>query len=223
MLTSRFTDALLFAANLHGAQTRKVGGEPYLAHLLGVAAIVLDYGGTEDEAIVAVLHDAIEDQGGATIREEIRSRFGEPVAAIVEGCTDADTIPKPPWRPRKEAFLARLRTASPAVRLVVAADKLHNLRALVREYRRRGERLWKYFSGGREGTLWYHRSVAEVLRSVGDLQPATPAAPFDAGHSAEMKSSDTAIVLLIGELERTREELEGLIVENTNRDRSQTT
>lgn len=217
MLTSRFTDALLFAANLHGAQTRKVGGEPYLAHLLGVAAIVMDYGGSEDEAIAAVLHDAIEDQGGATIREEIRSRFGEPVAAIVEGCTDADTILKPPWRPRKEAFLARLRTASPSVRLVVAADKLHNLRALTREYRRRGERLWWHFSGGREGTIWYHRSVAEILRSFGALQRANPTTSLEGDDSTENKPSETVMALLVAELERTRGELERLIEENSKR------
>jgi (p)ppGpp synthase/HD superfamily hydrolase len=215
MLTSRFTDALLFAANLHGMQTRKVGGEPYLAHLLGVAAIVMDYGGSEDEAIAAVLHDAIEDQGGATVREEICGRFGAPVAAIVEGCTDADTTPKPPWRPRKEAFLARLRTASSSVRLVVAADKLHNLRALTREYRRRGVRLWRHFSGGCEGTIWYHRSVAEILRSVSDLQPATWAARSEADAGAEFEPPGTALALLVAELERTREELERLIAEDS--------
>ena len=125
MLSSRFSDALVYAANLHAAQTRKVSGEPYLAHLLGAAAIVLDYGGDEDEAIAALLHDAIEDQGGPAARAEILRRFGERVAAIVEGCTDTDAFPKPPWRQRKEAFLERLRTAAPSVRLVVAADKLH--------------------------------------------------------------------------------------------------
>jgi (p)ppGpp synthase/HD superfamily hydrolase len=189
MLTSRFSDALLFASQLHAAQTRKVSGEPYLAHLLGAASIVMDYGGDEDEAIAALLHDAVEDQGGATVRAEILARFGEPVAAIVDGCTDADTLPKPPWRPRKEAFLARLRTASPSIRLVVAADKLHNLRALTREYRRKGESLWKHFQGGRDDTLWYHRSVAEILEAGGDS-------------------------LLVAELQRTREELERLIAEN---------
>jgi (p)ppGpp synthase/HD superfamily hydrolase len=168
MLSSRFTNALLYAAELHSTQQRKVSGEPYLAHLLGAAAIVLDFGGNEDEAIAALLHDAIEDQGGRAVREEILRRFGEKVTAIVDGCTDADTNPKPPWRPRKEAYLARLRTASPSIRLVVAADKLHNLRSLTREYRRQGENLWKYFQGGREGTLWYHHSVVEILQSSGD-------------------------------------------------------
>jgi len=190
MLSTRFTNALLFAAELHATQVRKVGGEPYLAHLLGTAAIVLDYGGGEDEAIAALLHDAIEDQGGPAARAEIERRFGESIAAIVEGCTDADRLPKPPWRQRKGAFLEKLRGASPSVRLVVAADKLHNLRALTREYRRQGESLWKHFQGGREGTLWYHRSVAEILRAGGDA-------------------------MLVEELTRTGEELERLIVENT--------
>jgi GTP pyrophosphokinase len=190
MLSSRFSDALLYAAELHAAQQRKVSGEPYLAHLLGAASVVLDYGGNEDEAIAALLHDAIEDQGGPAARAEIQRRFGEQVAAIVEGCTDTDAFPKPPWRQRKEAFLERLRAAPPSVRLVVAADKLHNLRALAREYRRLGEGLWKHFQGGREGTLWYHRSVVEILQTGGNA-------------------------LLVEELQRTLEELERLVAEKS--------
>jgi (p)ppGpp synthase/HD superfamily hydrolase len=168
MLSSRFSNALIYAAELHADQKRKVGGEPYLAHLLGTASIVLDYGGDEDEAIAALLHDAIEDQGGQKAREEICRRFGERVVSIVEGCTDADTLPKPPWRQRKEAFLERLRTAEPSVLLVVGADKLHNLRALIREYRRQGESLWQYFHGGRDGTLWYYRTLGDILESSGN-------------------------------------------------------
>jgi (p)ppGpp synthase/HD superfamily hydrolase len=169
MLSSHFSDALVYAANLHASQQRKVSGEPYLAHLLGTAATVLDYGGDEEEAIAALLHDAVEDQGGPAARAEILQRFGERVAEIVDGCTDTDAFPKPPWRRRKEAFLERLRAASPSVRLVVAADKLNNLRALTREYRRGGEDLWRHFQGGREGTLWYHRSVAEILQTGSHL------------------------------------------------------
>jgi GTP pyrophosphokinase len=145
-----------------------VSGEPYLAHLLGVAAIVLQHGGDESEAIAALLHDAIEDQGGAAVREEIRRRFGDVVAEIVDGCSDAHTTPKPPWRGRKESYISRLRAASTSVRLVSAADKLHNARALLREYRLRGESLWARFHGGREGTLWYYRAVVEALREAGD-------------------------------------------------------
>ncbi|HEY4759532.1 MAG TPA: HD domain-containing protein [Thermoguttaceae bacterium] len=163
-LTLRFYDALQYATGLHAGQARKVGGEPYVAHLLAVTAIALDYGADEDEAIAALLHDAIEDQGGIAVGEEIRKRFGPAVAAIVEGCTDADTIPKPPWRGRKEAFLASLGHATPSVRLVVAADKLHNVRCLLRDLRQHGDALWKHFSGGREGTLWYYRAVADILK-----------------------------------------------------------
>jgi GTP pyrophosphokinase len=125
MLSKRFNEALTFAADLHATQTRKGSGVPYIAHLLGVASIALEYGAQEDEAIAALLHDAIEDQGGIATREEIRRRFGDTVTAIVEGCTDAHTTPKPPWRERKEAYIAHLHHASPAVILVSAADKLH--------------------------------------------------------------------------------------------------
>ena len=166
-LSGRFSEALVYAAAVHADQRRKVSGEPYLAHLLGAAAIVLEHGGNEDEAIAALLHDTIEDQGGAALREEIRRRFGPAVLEIVEGCSDTDTRPKPPWRQRKEAHVARLRRASASIRLVSAADKLHNARALLREYRLCGESVWGHFRGGREGTLWYYRAVADVLKQSG--------------------------------------------------------
>jgi GTP pyrophosphokinase len=164
LLSPRFSDALGFAASLHREQLRKVSGTPYLGHLLAVAAIVLEHGGGEDEAIAALLHDAIEDQGGPPTREEIRRRFGARVVEIVDGCTDTDVAPKPPWRARKEAHLAHLRTASPAVCLVVAADKLDNSRSLLREFRRHGPSLWDHFRGGRDGTLWYLRTATEALQ-----------------------------------------------------------
>ena len=118
-LSPRFSEALSYVAALHAEQRRKVSGEPYLSHLLAVAAIVMEYGGNEDEAIAALLHDAVEDQGGVATLEEIRRRFGATVAEIVEGCSDAAESPKPPWRQRKEAHIARLRDASASVRLVV--------------------------------------------------------------------------------------------------------
>ncbi|MFM6450530.1 MAG: HD domain-containing protein, partial [Planktothrix sp.] len=108
MLSDKFTEALVYAAQLHATQIRKGSGVPYIAHLLGVASIALEYGANESEAIAALLHDAIEDQGGAKIRDEIQQRFGETVAQIVEGCTDTDLTPKPPWRDRKEAYLAHI-------------------------------------------------------------------------------------------------------------------
>ena len=166
MLTARFIDALTFAAELHAAQTRKISGGPYLAHLLAVTAIVLEHGADEDTAIAALLHDAVEDQGGKAARAQIARRFGEAVARIVDGCTDTDVSPKPPWRERKEAYVANLRVAPPAVRLISAADKLHNVRSMIRDYRRLGEDLWRHFQGGRDGTLWYHRSVVDTLASI---------------------------------------------------------
>jgi (p)ppGpp synthase/HD superfamily hydrolase len=169
-LSSQFTDALVYAARLHARQRRKVSGVPYVTHLLGVAAIVLQHGGNEDEAIAALLHDAVEDQGGRPTLEDIRGRFGDTVAQIVEACSDADVQPKPPWRPRKEAALEHLAHATPSVRLVKAADKLDNCRSLVQDYRLHGEAIWSHFRGGRDGTLWYYRTGVQVLRQAG----ATP-------------------------------------------------
>jgi GTP pyrophosphokinase len=162
-LSARFNAGLDYAARLHVDQVRKGSGVPYVSHLLSVAALVLESGGDEDEAIAALLHDAVEDQGGAPVADEIRRRFGDRVADIVLGCSDTDVQPKPPWRPRKEAHLARLQTASASVLLVVSADKLHNARAILGEYRRAGEDVWRRFSGGREGTLWYYRAAVELL------------------------------------------------------------
>ena len=166
-LTERFEDALLYATRLHARQARKGSGVPYVAHLLGAASIALEHGADEDEAVAALLHDAVEDQGGAATLEEIRRRFGPRVASIVEGCTDADVTPKPPWRERKERYLAHLATAPPSVRLVSASDKLHNARSVLADYRAHGESLWSRFTGGREGTLWYYRALVEAFRAAG--------------------------------------------------------
>lgn len=164
-LSEQFTEALTFATQLHANQIRKGSGVPYVAHLLAVASIALEYGANEEEAIAALLHDAIEDCGGAATREEIRRRFGDKITEIVDGCTDADTIPKPPWRQRKEAYIAHIPTASASVRLVSAADKLHNAQSILRDYRLLGEELWQRFHGGKEGTLWYYRSLIEAFRA----------------------------------------------------------
>lgn len=166
-LSPRFSEVLVYAAALHADQRRKVSGRPYVAHLLGTAAIALRYGADEIEAIAALLHDAIEDQGGAPVREEIGRRFGPQVLEIVEGCTDADTTPKPPWRRRKQAYVTRLRDASASIRLVSASDKLDNVRSLLADYRVHGESLWDHFRGGRKGTLWYYRAVVDTLKQVG--------------------------------------------------------
>lgn len=165
--TPQFTEALALAMELHKDQPRKQTKIPYISHLLAVASIVLEHGGTEQEAIAALLHDAVEDQGGAPTREKIREKFGEGVVAIVDGCSDTDIAPKPPWRQRKETHIAHLRTASPSVRLVYAADKLHNIRCILADYRHMGETLWTRFNGGKEGTLWYYRALVDVFKSFG--------------------------------------------------------
>ena len=158
---------MVYAAQLHAGQVRKGSGTPYIAHLLAVTSLVLEGGGDEDEAIGALLHDAAEDQGGEATLAEIRRRFGPAVAEIVEGCSDTMATPKPPWRARKEAFLARLPHASPSARLVSTADKLHNARTILADLRTVGDAVWDRFQGGKEGTLWYHRSLVEILREGG--------------------------------------------------------
>src|SRR5215211_2886738 len=161
--TFAFAYALAFAARLHAEQTRKGSGTPYISHLLAVTAIALDHGATENEAIAALLHNAVEDQGGQKTLQEIRRAFGDQVASIVEACSDTDELPKPPWQVRKEAFVGRLRSEPYSVRLVVAADKLHNVRDVLRAYRVQGDDLWSQFNGGRDGTLWYYRAVVDAL------------------------------------------------------------
>ncbi|MGQ9504206.1 MAG: HD domain-containing protein [Thermogutta sp.] len=167
-ITPRFDDALQFAVTLHRHQRRKVNDAPYIGHLLRVCGIVMEYGGTEDEAIAALLHDALEDQNRLGLAEEILRRFGPTVLAIVRACSDTEVEPKPAWRERKENFLRQLHTANAAVRLVQAADKLDNVSMLLGQYRVFGPEIWKKFSGGREGTLWYYRRVVEILRSASE-------------------------------------------------------
>jgi hypothetical protein len=169
--TERYVAALEFAATLHVTQRRKGSGVPYLAHLLAVSALVWETGGDEDQAIAGLLHDAVEDQGGPPTLEVIRARFGPRVAAMVEACTDAVEVPKPPWRPRKEAFLVALHQAPADALVVVAADKLHNATAIVCDLEARGADVWGRFTGGREGTVWYYRQVYERLAA---RHPATP-------------------------------------------------
>lgn len=165
-LSERFSEALLLAEKLHRSQIRKGSGTPYVAHLLGVASLVLEAGGDEDEAIAALLHDAIEDQGGKHTRDLIRAKFGDRVTAIVEGCSDSfDGEIKPPWRSRKEAYLDHLKTASSSVRLVAMADKLYNAQSILKDYRDIGEELWARFRGKKEGTLWYYHALLENFES----------------------------------------------------------
>jgi (p)ppGpp synthase/HD superfamily hydrolase len=160
-LGPRFMRAVAFAAEKHARQVRKASTIPYIAHLMGVASLVLEAGGDEDLAIAALLHDVVEDCGGVPMLKEVRRRFGKRVEKIVDDCTDAYTEPKPPWRERKETYIARLRHADAGSRLVSAADKLNNVRSILSDYREIGERIWERFNGGREGTLWYYRTLRD--------------------------------------------------------------
>lgn len=191
-LTARFEAALVYAHQLHRHQIRKASGTPYIAHLLSVTALVLEDGGSEDEAIAALLHDAVEDQGGQATREEIKQRFGETVVAIVDGCTESDTIPKPPWRDRKQRYLEQLRQGSPSVRRVALADKLHNARTILFDYQQHGENVWSAFSAGKEGVLWFYHSLLQ-------LYPLTQSSP------------------MVEELRQVVEEIEQLVKQENSR------
>jgi (p)ppGpp synthase/HD superfamily hydrolase len=167
-LSRKFEEALVYASVVHAGQIRKATGIPYIAHLLGVTSIAFEYGADEDEGIGALLHDAAEDAGGAARIDDIRVRFGEKVATIVEGCTDTLETPKPPWRERKEKYLAHLKETDASTRLVSAADKLFNTRSILRELRQRGDAVWARFSGGKKDRLWYYRALVTAFRQQGD-------------------------------------------------------
>lgn len=164
-LGERFERALVLAHRLHARQRRKGTDIPYISHLLAVCALVLEAGGTEDEAIGALLHDAAEDQGGQATLAVIEREFGRPVAEIVRGCSDhmdKGEGMRPPWRERKERYLHHLVDASASTLIVSLADKTHNAGAILADYRRIGERLWKRFAGRKEGVLWYYRALVET-------------------------------------------------------------
>jgi (p)ppGpp synthase/HD superfamily hydrolase len=181
LLTQRFEHAVEYANRIHSNQTRKGTGIPYLTHLLGVASLVMENGAeSEEEVIGALLHDAAEDQGGRPRLEDIREEFGEVVGHIVDACTDSYDDPKPPWRERKEAYVAHVRERverggdEPALR-VSLADKLHNTRAILADVRESGDAVFERFSGKREGTIWYYASLVDAFRGfpnrmVGELE-----------------------------------------------------
>lgn len=165
-LGDRFTDALAFAARAHRRQRRKGSEVPYLGHLLGVCSLVIEEGGSEDEAIAALLHDAVEDQGGEAMLQEIREQFGDAVADVVLACSDTTEEPKPPWRGRKEAYLAHLEEQPPAVLRISLADKLFNARAILRDFLEVGDEIWERFREGRDAQLWYYGELASAFRRV---------------------------------------------------------
>lgn len=166
-LSPRFEEAFRYAAEVHRSQTRKGTGAPYMGHLMGVASIVLDDGGNEDEAIAALLHDAPEDQGGRPRLEDIRARFGEAVAKIVEDCTDSWTTPKEPWGERKTRYAKHARTLSAPSLRVSAADKVHNTYVLLRDLRNRGDAVWGRYSASPDDVLTYYRSLVRSFREAG--------------------------------------------------------
>jgi (p)ppGpp synthase/HD superfamily hydrolase len=176
VLSSRFEEALILATRLHTNQVRKGARIPYVAHLLAVTALVLEDGGDEDQAIAALLHDAVEDQGGIETLDVIRRRFGVRVAHIVEGCSDSIESPKPPWRERKINYLRHLREADIDVMRVSLADKLHNAYSILCELQQNGDVIWEWCKGGKDGTLWYYRSLVAIFHEndfspmVGELQ-----------------------------------------------------
>jgi hypothetical protein len=165
LLGPRFEEALLYATRTHALQRRKGSAIPYVSHLLAVCALVLEDGGDESEAIAALLHDAAEDQGGEARLDDIRLRFGDDVAGLVEECSDTLVYPKPPWPSRKEHFVQSLAFASPAVARISLADKLHNAGKLLSDYRAVGEDLWQRFDPLAD-ELWYFASLVNVFREV---------------------------------------------------------
>ena len=181
-LSDKFNDALVYAARLHRDQPRKGKDIPYIGHLLGVASLVLESGGDEEMAIAGLLHDAVEDQGGQPRLEEIRKLFGAKVARIVHGCTDSHEIDpdcKAPWCERKEKYIAHVaHKADQEVRLVTAADKVHNARAILSDHYELGDVVFDRFSGKKQGTLWYYRALVDAFGAAEarDHHPADAAA-----------------------------------------------
>lgn len=166
MLATRFDDALLLAAELHRTQTRKASGVPYLAHLLAVSALVLEYGGDEDLAIAGLLHDAVEDQGGLATAEMIRARFGDRVADCVLACSDSTAQEKEAWKLRKDRYIASLATKSDDALLVTSCDKLHNASAILADMATLGPAVFERFTARRDGTLWYYRTLADTFTTL---------------------------------------------------------
>ena len=166
VLTPAFDDALVYAAQLHRYQWRKVDSVPYVSHLLAVAALVLEDGGSEAEAIAALFHDAVEDQGGAARLDDIQNRFGDRVAQITQACTEPVRMPGESWQCHKQRYFEQLRLTSPAVHRVTLADKLHNGFSLLNHLGRVGEQTWESFTGNREDIIWFYERAAALFAEV---------------------------------------------------------
>ena len=167
ILTRRFDEAFAYTHEVHAGHTRKGNGAPYIGHLMGVSSIVIDDGGSEDEAIAALLHDAPEDRGGRPRLEEIRARFGDTVAKIVADCTDSWTMPKAPWAERKTLYVEHARTLDPASLRVSAADKVHNGYAILRDLRNIGDKVWERFNASADDILAYYQALVRAYREAG--------------------------------------------------------
>jgi (p)ppGpp synthase/HD superfamily hydrolase len=185
-LSKRFDEALVLASSLHRTQTRKASGVPYVAHLLGVASLVLEEGGSEDMAIAALLHDAAEDQGGEETLAGITAAFGAEIARWIRQASDAFAHPKPPWDARKLQHLAEIPLADPEARLIMLADKVYNARSILADHARVGAQVWARFSVPRERTLWYYEALLDV---------------FDRGLSPVLYDALTACVSRMKELD----------------------
>lgn len=162
-VSDRFISAFSLAFELHREQLRKASQTPYIAHLMAVTALVFENGGSEDQAIAALLHDAVEDAGGFETLELIRGKFGDYVADLVDGCTDSYTQPKKDWKPRKVAYLEKLKHASEDILLISLADKVHNARSILLDLHTAGEKTWDKFKGKKTGTLWYYQSLVKIF------------------------------------------------------------
>lgn len=170
ILTQRFSDAVQLALELHAQQTRKSSNIPYVGHLLRVAGLVIEYHADEDTAIAALLHDAVEDQGGIPIAERIRSLYGEQVYRFVMDCSDSFGKigeKKRPWRERKEAYISHISQAPPESRLISSCDKLDNLRCSVTCFRQEGQDFWNRFHSTQDEYIWYYHTIIDVLDSTG--------------------------------------------------------
>ena len=179
LLTEKFDQALVYTNSIHRQQIRKGTNIPYMSHLMSVAALTLEHGGDEDQAIAALLHDAAEDCGGQERLNDIRDKFGDDVADMVADCTDSWTDPKPEWRIRKEAYIASIATKPERSLLVTLADKTHNARAIISDLNDVGAELWNRFSAERHEIIWYYEALASALEEriniqlVGELKRCT--------------------------------------------------
>jgi (p)ppGpp synthase/HD superfamily hydrolase len=167
LLSGRFEAGVGYAIEAHGSQTRKGRETTYVSHLLGVASLVLDDGGDEDEAIAALLHDVAEDHGGRARLDDVRLQFGDKVARIVEACTDSWSVPKEPWIERKTRYVDHARHLAADELRVSVADKVHNAWSILRDLRTIGDRTWDRFQAKPDDVIWYYQSLVRSFREAG--------------------------------------------------------